>query len=167
MCLISAQDMVKIRFSFYRKGLTVDAIDFSAEGVKKIKESTKDFSDRATVKKTDIKNSKLKKNYDIVLCNFTLHHFNKKERTKLFQNIMNHTKTSGINLVSVFVAKEGAALSKKHHGEHLYFLRQNELKDVYRKGWEILNYEQKEVKSIKGQKSAVSLEESILVRKMN
>ncbi len=80
---------------------------------------------------------------------------------------MNHTKTGGINLISVFVAKEDAALSKKHSGESLYFLRQNELKNIYQKGWEILRYEQKETKPIKGQKSAVALEESILVRKIN
>lgn len=150
-------------FFLAKKGFEVEAIDFSEESIKQIKNRAKGL--RMSVKKMDIKTTPIASTYDIILCSFVLHHFNQKERADFFRMIKDHTIPGGLNLVSVFVAKDGVFKKKNVNGSPLFLLKNNELNDIYF-DWEILQFEQTKAKPLDpNKKPLVEFFETILARK--
>ena len=146
------------------KGFEVDALDFSEESVKRIKEMTNQIPS-ITAKEFDVKKSTLEKDYDVILCNFTLHHFNKSERDGFFSEIKKHTKNDGLNLISALVSVDGTG-AVKHDDVDIFYLQAGELKNIY-SDWEILKFKQEkdETTNPKTGETEIDFLEFILAKK--
>lgn len=144
-------------------GFHVEAIDISDESVRQIKEKSAGLN--ISARKCDIKTGPLASKYDVVISAFILHHFTKKERNIFFKMIQKHTKQSGLNIISVFVAKEAPFEKTNERGYPLHLLKDGELKEIY-SGWQILNFEQAQSKPLDPSKPPlVEYTETILARK--
>lgn len=146
------------------KGFVVDAIDFSEESIKIIKDNARQFP-TITPKRLDIKKSEINKNYDIILCNFVLHHFDKEECQKIFSKIKMHTRIGGLNLLSVLVSRGGVERTR-HDDIDIFYLPAGKLQEIYR-GWEILKFKQEKDETINPKTNLTEIEylEFMLARK--
>lgn len=141
----------------------MEAIDISDESIQRIKENSVGLN--ISVRKSDVKTEPIKSDYDVVISAFILHHFTKEERNAFFEMIQKHTKQGGLNILSVFVAKEEPFKKTNESGYPIYLLKDGELKEVY-SGWQILNFEQTPSKPLVPSKSPmVEYVETILARK--
>jgi tellurite methyltransferase len=81
-------------------GYNVDSIDISDVGVEKIKKNAFENNVKINVTCADIETFELDKNYDIILCNGSLHYIH--DKIKVIQKIQEHTNIGGINCISLF-----------------------------------------------------------------
>lgn len=145
-------------------GFSVDALDFSSECIKRLCE-IKLKDSQITPQVFDIKNTKLKKKYDIILCNFTLHHFDKKERDIFFEHIKKQTKKGGIHLITGFAEDLRSSHVPQNDVKVSYF-QENELENIYSK-WDILKFKKElnATEDAKSGKKEIYVFDAILVRK--
>lgn len=81
-------------------GFEVEAIEISEVGVEKIKTRAEINGVSVNAICCDMQDYIISNDYDIILCNGSLHYVEDKE--KIIRNIMHHTKIGGINCISLF-----------------------------------------------------------------
>ena len=118
-----------------KKGFEVTGIDISKEAISKfLKFTQKDNLDVKGIH-SDILDFKFNLNYDIIISVATLHLIPKNKVIDTIKKIKEHTKSNGINLLTVFTKKD---IGFEEY-PNLYFFDGNELKELY-KDWQILEY---------------------------
>jgi tellurite methyltransferase len=90
---------------FARNGYHVTAFDSSERGIEKTKKLVEKTSLRANLFTADIKEFRLKEDFDILFSTGVLHYISKELRSGIFNNYKSLTKPGGLNVFSVFVHK--------------------------------------------------------------
>lgn len=81
-------------------GFKVDAIEISDIGIEKIKRRAEINCVKVNAVCCDMREYSITEDYDIILCNGSLHYIENKE--EIVKNMMQHTKIGGINCISLF-----------------------------------------------------------------
>lgn len=131
----------------FQKGFNVDAVDYSKEGINKIKKCIQENNlpvDNINLFCGDIKNFNIKKNkYDIINAFNSLQFLPKKETLKIIENIKNNIKNNGYVIISGFTIDD--PLYKKTNNEKRCFFEPQELKKIF-SDFNIIGYEEKIIK---------------------
>jgi|TARA_B100002003_G_C13913551_1_gene444499 tellurite methyltransferase len=119
------------------KGFDVTVIDISSEGIKKLNNLAKEKNLDIETSIRDVIEDRIKKNYDIMVSSFMLHHLDKAEALGLIGNMMQHTSPGGFNVIATFT-KDGDFFRKKPDTKQFY-PDLGQIKEIY-KDWEIVTY---------------------------
>ncbi len=121
-----------------RKGFDVEARDISSMGIENINKIAKEESLHVAGFKKDSR-ERLDKLYDVVISTYMFHHLTKKDSLEVFDNMKNHTKSGGLNVITIFT-KVGDFFNMKPETDK-YFPELGEMKEIY-KDWIVLEYDE-------------------------
>lgn len=112
------------------KGFEVTSIDISKENIETIKSVSKNI--KAIV--ADISTYKIEEDYDVIISTAVLHFLNQSVSKSIINQMKEHTKKEGINIISVFTEDNP---SKRFPN----LFKSGELKSFYR-DWNIIRYKE-------------------------
>ena len=121
------------------KGYEVEVIDISKVGLEKIQNIAKEKKLNLKTQMADIQSEHIKKSYKIIVSSFMLHHLLRTNALELINEIKSHTNKGGINVITAFT--ENGDFFKKDTSTNLFYLKHNELKNIY-KNWNIKDYKE-------------------------
>ena len=111
---------------FFDKGLKITAVDFSASGIKKLKSQNPDIN----CVLADIRKIKFKANsFDVIYAHLSLHYFDNKTTSKIFDNLYSVLKKNGLLFIKCKSTddalfgkgqKVGENMYKKGHTRHFF-----------------------------------------------
>lgn len=90
---------------FAKNGYDVTAFDISETGIQKAKNLADIHSVKVDFFKADIKDFRIETDYDIIFSSGVFHYIPLDLRQSLIDNLKEHTKISGLNVINVFVGK--------------------------------------------------------------
>lgn len=128
------------------RGFKVTANDISDVGIEKINKLAKEKGLNIQAEVNDLKSLTLNNNFDVLICTFVLHHFDRQNALALIKQIQNHTNPGGVNALTAFT--EDGDFYRHSPQTKNFYLKPNELKELYN-GWEVLEYHEKESKAFK------------------
>jgi tellurite methyltransferase len=118
-------------------GFKVTGVDVSAEALKSFtKKISNKLINKITLIKSDITKFEFKDKYDIILSNVTLNFLNKVEIQRLINNIKEHTKIGGINIITAYTVNNH--IKDKFN----YLFKKGELLTFYDKEWTIIEHKE-------------------------
>ena len=88
-----------------RNGYIVEAMDATDHGIEKGRQLADNYGVSVDFFKADIRDFRLKSNYDIIFCSGVMHFISPEFRNDIFQNLKEHTNENGINVMNIFVEK--------------------------------------------------------------
>lgn len=121
-----------------KQGFEVTSVDLSAEGLALLRETAKQkgVNTRIQTVEADVANYRPEKEYDNIICIFTLHFLREVDFQPAIQRIMNSTKSGGLNILSDLTTN-GPLYSIDSIG---HWVNAGEFKEIYEAaGWEILD----------------------------
>ena len=121
----------KLTKFFLSKGFNVTAIDNSEENVDKLKKNLKRFGNKVKIVKTNLEEFSFDKDYDVIIAKNVLHFLSNEKAKELIEEIKNHTKKDGINLII------GLTIKDRFYNKKRFFIKEREMKKMY-KGWNFL-----------------------------
>ncbi len=111
-------------------GFKVTCVDNNDNQINTFKQKALDLGIAANIEKANIEDYDITWSYDVIVSTSVLHFI--KNPKKVIDNMKEHTKTSGLNVISVF--------TKENPDRNFdYLFEKNELRNYY-KDWEILVY---------------------------
>lgn len=119
-----------------RKGNEVEVRDISKVAIDKIMEVSKKENLNIVGLNIDSRD-KIEKDYDVIITTYMFHHLDSNDANLVLQNMKDHTKSGGYNVVTVFT-KEGDFYKKNTETKN-YYPELGELKKIY-DGWEVIDY---------------------------
>jgi tellurite methyltransferase len=90
---------------FARRGYEVTAFDSSSTGVEKTKTIAAEFSVKVDVFEADIKEFRLKEEFDVILSTGALHYIPEELKKEVLENYKSYTQKDGLNVHSVIIKK--------------------------------------------------------------
>lgn len=126
------------------KGFQVVAVDISPVAIEKINEKAKIENIVLETKVADIVQIDFVGPYDLMVCTFTLHHLTREQAIKFIEKTKQSTKSGGYNLITSFT--QNGDFYRKDPTTGKFYLKENELKDLYQ-DWEVLTYFEKKAKA--------------------
>src|SRR6185369_7525833 len=124
-----------------RQGLEVKAVDLSERGIEKLTNAAEAEGLRIDASVADIREVKIDKEYNAIVCSFVLHHLPREEALQMIEGIKANTKNGGLNAIAAFT-QEGDFF-KQNPGTDNFYPALGELKSLY-KGWTIIEYSEEE-----------------------
>ena len=82
-----------------RNGYIVEAMDATDHGIEKGRRLADNCGVAVDFFKADIRDFRLKSNYDIIFCSGVMHFISPEFRNDIFQNLKEHTNENGINVM--------------------------------------------------------------------
>jgi tellurite methyltransferase len=132
----------KDSFFLAKNNFDVVAVDFSKEGIRKLKKFAK--NEKLKIK-ADVSNVKSYlqncKKFDAIFAMNILQFIDEKNIFKIIKQIQQKTKPTGLNIITSFVA-ENSKQKERVLSKGRYFFDKRELRKLY-KNWKILFYEEK------------------------
>ena len=122
---------------FARHGFEVHAMDSSRPGLEKTERLARENNVEVTVFQGDMAHYDLQDNYDVIFSTGALHYLRPDMREKCFAQYRRHTRTGGLNVMSVFVMKPFVAKAPDAEETAVLF-RSGELFGFYW-DWELLH----------------------------
>ncbi len=121
-----------------RHGFQVEARDISSVGVEKINKIA--MGEKLSIRaiKADVQEP-LQEMYDAIVAILILHHLTREKALKVIEQMKNHTRPFGYNLVTA-ITKEGDFF-KRELTTNKFFPAIGEMKKIYG-NWEVLNYQE-------------------------
>lgn len=124
---------------FARRGFRVSAIDISSEAMRQIKEASEKESLNIEIATGDVGDIVLRKQYDLIICSFMLHHLGPRDGIALMERIKKHTNPKGFNIIMTFTT-EGDFF--RLNGPSRFYVKRGQLEEIY-SDWKILQYKEK------------------------
>ncbi|PCI18911.1 hypothetical protein COB64_04565 [Candidatus Wolfebacteria bacterium] len=125
-------------------GFSVEAVDSSSVAIQKIKEQSKKENIKIDAHVSDISELELSKEYDAIISTLVLHHLASDKAISLIENIKEHTKVGGVNVITLFTKEGDFYTIDKEKGT--FYADRGQLKDMY-SDWEIIEYFEREGKA--------------------
>ena len=116
-----------------KKGHKVTAMDISETGISKLDKYAKKEKLKINTFVGDMKDYKIKENYDVIIALFSIHFLQKNKVYRLVKNMKSKTNKNGFNFIGVFRKGEG--------NRNKYRFSNGELSTMY-KDWEIIKYKE-------------------------
>lgn len=120
------------------KGFNVVGVDISKTAINRLSRRAKTNKLKIRCIQKSLTNYNINKDYEVITTNYSLHVLRRNQGLKIIREMKKHTKKSGVNVVSSFMA-ELPFYDKKAKG--YFYLRKNELKKLY-KDWKIRYYKE-------------------------
>ncbi len=133
------------RHSIYlaNKGFAVTAVDFSAEGIKKLRQYAAEKNLNITVHTADVEDFEWKQDYDVIVISFMLHHLPREAALRLIEISKQPTKLGGVNAIIAFTPE--GDFHRRDRELDRYYPNQSELKALFT-DWHIITLnEEKEI----------------------
>lgn len=124
------------------KGFKTTAIDISPIGIESINKEAHNRGVILDAKVGDITTLEINDSYDVIISIFVLHHLTDSQALDLIKKMQIKTNPGGLNVFNVFM-NQGDLMQDRELDS--FYLKPGELRDLYQ-GWEILEYNESEVK---------------------
>lgn len=104
-----------------KKGFQVTAIDFSVEGIRKLKKLAEKKGLKINVVVADIRNWEIKEQQDVILVNLVLHHLSRAEALELIKKIKDSTREGGLIECGKCVYQRRRFLQKRPQDRSVFY----------------------------------------------
>lgn len=123
-----------------KKGFVVDCVDISENGIDKINKLSEEINVEINTFICDVKNFEYKEKYEMIIAHGLLQFIDRQYQQSIIENIKQHTKENGFNIISVFTDEEPAPEDLKEIMVGVF--KKGEIKEYY-KNWKIRLFESK------------------------
>lgn len=118
-----------------RKGHEVLGVDVSDRGFSKIEERKKDEDLKIELVRKDVLEFESEKKFDLVLATGLLHFFSKEDVERTVEKMKGFVKVGGYSLLAT-------RMDQNTRRSLSYLFESGEMKKYYKKGWEVVEYEE-------------------------
>lgn len=123
-------------------GFKVEAWDISEKAVELLQQNAGTTGVKIQTKIADITTTQLQRDFDIIICTFTLHHLTESDALDSIKKIQDHTLANGLNVITTFT-KDGDLFSHNPEKGRFYLDSKEQLESLY-KEWTIVKLFEKD-----------------------